>query len=154
MFPDVLKQCTRCREVKPTYDFHKKGDSRDKYSHYCAECSREASRLRRKRLPNDWRSRSGSVEVVARQMVRNRIHGGTLERGACEVCGVSKDIQAHHNDYSKPLEVRWLCRKHHVEYHYNLRNTPLDFDIATESPNMDITPSQIADTKTDTGDSK
>lgn len=36
---------------------------------------------------------------------------GVLVRQPCEVCG--SKAQAHHNDYSKPLEVRWLCPLHH-----------------------------------------
>jgi hypothetical protein len=34
----------------------------------------------------------------------------------CEVCG---DVvaQAHHDDYTKPLDVRWLCQQHHAQLH-------------------------------------
>lgn len=39
-----------------------------------------------------------------------------LERQPCEVCG-NPDVVAHHDDYTKPLEVRWLCRSHHAKFH-------------------------------------
>jgi len=48
--------------------------------------------------------------------VHNAIRDGRLMKEPCEVCGVEK-TDAHHDDYSKPLEVRWLCRKHHGERH-------------------------------------
>lgn len=41
---------------------------------------------------------------------------GRLVKEMCEVCG-SGDSRAHHNDYSKPPEVRWLCPLHHKEVH-------------------------------------
>lgn len=41
---------------------------------------------------------------------------GTIKRGACEVCG-SLRVDGHHDDYSKPTEVRWLCRRHHRAHH-------------------------------------
>ena len=44
------------------------------------------------------------------------IRSGELVRQPCEVCGESK-VDAHHDDYSQPLAVRWLCRKHHAEHH-------------------------------------
>lgn len=40
---------------------------------------------------------------------------GTLKRQPCEVCG--RKGEAHHEDYKKPLEIIWLCHKHHGEKH-------------------------------------
>jgi len=41
---------------------------------------------------------------------------GLLVPQPCEVCQ-SEIVEAHHDDYNKPLEVRWLCRRHHNEWH-------------------------------------
>lgn len=40
------------------------------------------------------------------------VRKGRVSKGPCEVCGESL-VHGHHDDYSKPLEVRWLCPKHH-----------------------------------------
>lgn len=45
---------------------------------------------------------------------------GKLVPQPCEACGAD-GVQAHHEDYSKPLDVRWLCPKHHAERHKELR---------------------------------
>jgi len=37
-------------------------------------------------------------------------------RRPCTVCGAMKS-EAHHEDYSKPLEVTWLCRTCHKAEH-------------------------------------
>ena len=55
-------------------------------------------------------------KYVAHYAVSNAIRDGRLIRGSCEVCG-AENAHAHHDDYTKPLEVRWLCRKHHLEHH-------------------------------------
>lgn len=52
----------------------------------------------------------------ARELVGRAIRSGKLARGACEKCGTPNG-HAHHDDYAKPLEVRWFCRKHHREQH-------------------------------------
>lgn len=52
----------------------------------------------------------------ARQKLTQAIRSGKIHRQPCEVCGETNS-EGHHDDYSKPLAVRWLCRKHHVELH-------------------------------------
>ena len=54
-------------------------------------------------------------KVKARKMVHEAVQSGKLVREPCEVCGSEEDVQAHHEDYSKPLDVRWLCPEHHRE---------------------------------------
>ncbi len=51
----------------------------------------------------------------ARTAVGNALRDGKIERMPCE-CGETK-VQAHHHDYSKPLEVTWLCVKCHWSHH-------------------------------------
>jgi hypothetical protein len=48
--------------------------------------------------------------------VGNALRRGRLVRQACEVCGTTTRVQAHHDDYGKPLSVRWLCFTHHREH--------------------------------------
>jgi ribosomal protein S27AE len=50
----------------------------------------------------------------AHRVVFVAVRNGSLKKEPCEVCG-STTVQAHHEDYSKPLEVMWLCRIHHWE---------------------------------------
>lgn len=56
----------------------------------------------------------------AHSAVSNAIRDGRMKREPCEVCG-DKKSHAHHDDYSKPLDVRWLCQKHHTEHHRAIR---------------------------------
>jgi hypothetical protein len=57
----------------------------------------------------------------ARNMIYKTIKRGKVVRGICVVCGSVENIQAHHEDYSKPLDVIWLCRFHHQEIHNQKR---------------------------------
>lgn len=52
----------------------------------------------------------------AREEVRKATKKGIISKLPCEVCG-EKNTQAHHDDYSKPLQINWLCKKHHLEKH-------------------------------------
>lgn len=55
--------------------------------------------------------RKRAIDLVQRAKER-----GELKRQPCEVCG-EVSVVAHHDDYAKPLDVRWLCRSHHQKWH-------------------------------------
>jgi hypothetical protein len=55
--------------------------------------------------------------AAARSRVYSALKNGELVRQPCEVCGGTLNIHAHHDDYQKPLEVRWLCSRHHLRHH-------------------------------------
>jgi hypothetical protein len=61
-------------------------------------------------------------KTKARQVLCKAIKNGEIRRFPCRVCG-SLDSEGHHDDYSKPLDVTWLCPKHHaiVEQRKKLR---------------------------------
>lgn len=55
-------------------------------------------------------------KIAARSAVLVATRSGKLIKQPCEKCGEQK-TQAHHDDYSKPLDVRWLCdRCHRIEH--------------------------------------
>jgi transposase-like protein len=61
----------------------------------------------------------------AQNLLETAIQQGIIQRKThCEKCGATgtfkngrTKIQAHHADYSRPLEVEWLCQKCHHEWH-------------------------------------
>lgn len=57
------------------------------------------------------------LKLKARQVINYLILKKVIFKKPCEVCGKNGRIEAHHPDYSKPLEVKWLCPKHHREIH-------------------------------------
>lgn len=63
-----------------------------------------------------WRQRNAE-KYRAHLAVQRGLNNGGLVRQACEVCGDPR-TDAHHDDYSAPLEVRWLCRQHHIRLHH------------------------------------
>ncbi len=56
--------------------------------------------------------------TAARTAARRAVTDGTIQPASCEVGRDCKgSVEMHHDDYDKPLEVRWLCRRHHQRWH-------------------------------------
>lgn len=65
-------------------------------------------------------NRANLHKLQTHHAVRVAVKQGTLKRGRCEVSG-SLRVDAHHDDYRKPLQVRWLARKWHQRLHVLLK---------------------------------
>lgn len=68
-------------------------------------------------VTTSWGKRNPEKKRAHNQVYR-ALRDGRLHREPCEVCGSTEKVQAHHDDYSKPLDVRWLCSRHHAEVTY------------------------------------
>lgn len=68
---------------------------------------------RRKEWTTEYKAKFPE-RTQARRKVSDAIKAKRLIRAPCVICGNSKS-EAHHENYSKPLEVIWLCRTHHRE---------------------------------------
>ncbi len=55
-------------------------------------------------------------KIYAVNLLNRAVKSGEVERGDCEICGETQ-VEGHHGDYNKPLEVRWLCPRHHRWVH-------------------------------------
>ncbi len=83
--------------------------------------STSAARKRHVILARAW-AEQNLIKTAAHIIVGNAIRDSKLIRGSCERCGTNKYVHAHHEDYSKALEIMWLCRKHHGERHRELND--------------------------------
>ena len=118
-------QCKECRKVI-NKKYREENSERcralcKKHREENREFYRESSRKhyqknkqRFKERGRDYARNSIKAKVVA--AANYAIKTGKLIRQPCEVCGAKK-VDAHHDDYAKPLEVRWLCRSHHRQWH-------------------------------------
>lgn len=79
---------------------------------YCTKCHAGYMRNWRKTHPltpeQRLKDRARSIAAVYKKR-------GKIKEAPCEVCGMKAEM--HHDDYGKPLSVRWLCRFHHLEHH-------------------------------------
>lgn len=139
-----LNKCMECtkKDVRKRYE-----DCHDKIVAYEKKRARLPTRIAARR---EYRKNHPDVvahahrearlrnphKYQAHSAVNNAIRDGRLVRQPCEVCG-QPDTQAHHEDYSKPLDIHWLCRKHHLLRHgkvaYQDASVPSAVTLPTEN---------------------
>ena len=143
----MRKYCRGCPRFLLLGEFYKHPQMGDGHLNFCKDCikhnvsarywrdvenSREYENCRHKRRLAD----SGYIahlrervrkyrrinphKHVAHQMVSKALLSGAILRGSCEVCGTTEYVHAHHDDYSRPLDVKWLCAADHKARHREL----------------------------------
>ena len=95
---------------------------------------REVNAEKEKKRSREWRrgnldwfreydqSEKARISKQAKRAVHKAIVDGTLKRQPCERCGSEVNIHAHHEDYSRPLDVIWLCRTCHGLRHREIND--------------------------------
>lgn len=100
-----MKPCSRCQEriARPG-------------QRWCLACHAAYHR--------EWRKTTAGRRCTERDMPRNNVRAkaryavkrGQIKRLPCERCA-SERAEKHHDDYSRPLDVRWLCKPCHAAHH-------------------------------------
>jgi len=98
--------CSKCGEF---LDLSRLG-----LQNHCKDCHNEYTRERK--IPYRKLSIAEKKKHNSRSYARKCIRIGKLIPQPCEKCGAAK-VEMHHEDYSKPLDVKWLCRTCHVDLH-------------------------------------
>lgn len=129
------KGCARCKLDKPASAFSKDNHIKCGLRSICRVCDgiqnkayyrKNRDKVKQRTWEHDRTDRGREVartssrkmyykhlqKVRARTAVRIALGNGRLTKMPCEACGDPKS-QAHHEDYSKPLSVEWLCITHH-----------------------------------------
>lgn len=126
-----VPRCSHCDENLPEEDFNVSSERTSGLQSRCKRCSREGSRETQRRLRQDPGYRKAEVQREkvlyefdsefrrrkrARARARWAFTRGEIAQVPCP-CG-RRDSEIHIEDYSKPLEVTWLCRRCRQIWHY------------------------------------
>lgn len=106
--PSGKPKC-KCSKCGHELESNRKGKQR-----YCRSCHAENMRLTRPK--HSELTELQRMRANARSYLHVYIKRGKIKKQPCLFCG-NTEVEAHHHDYSKPLEVTWLCKDHHLINH-------------------------------------
>lgn len=157
-----MKKCFKCNQILDLSQFYKHSRMSDGHLNKCKSCTKiDVENRRNEKLKDiDWvlserkrhREKSKRYRELGRisknnagkkwtlnnpekkrahLLVKRALKSGKLHRHPCFVCG--NKAQAHHDDYSKPLDVIWVCPKHHGELHVKINERKLRESFANSN---------------------
>ena len=123
----LAAQCKNCKNKMSQKDYAKNIEHYRKVHNLWYKNNKDKKAIQQKK----WRERNLDKESQycknrnekypekreAYSIVLNAIRSNNLTRQPCEKCGATNRISAHHDDYSMPLDVKWLCVPCHTEEH-------------------------------------
>lgn len=143
---EMTKVCSECGQEKPLSEFNKRRSNKDGHQDRCRACFSRYNKARYHADPQRFidgvrKYREENLENVfatrmdmcernpnhknANMAVDLAIKLGYISRpDYCMGCGLPSSesrVTAHHHDYSKPLEVVWVCSKCHRQLDANRR---------------------------------
>lgn len=127
-------ECKKCGYAIDWFDMARSNPSKTlnliRISELCLECNsakaREWYSTNKKRVRNSYKKyiKKNPLKRDAWNKVYTAIRNGSLKKKPCEICGET-GAHAHHEDYRKPLDVKWLCALHHKDIHRKNLQTKL-----------------------------
>lgn len=69
------------------------------------------------RVQKEWQKRNPEKRKAHLKVYYAVKTGKLIRPDKCENCGAIGPVQAHHHDYSKPLDVEWICKTCHAQEH-------------------------------------
>lgn len=141
----MTKRCFKCNVEKPLTEFYTHPKMKDGYLGKCKECNKKDATEHRwknvEKIREYDNSRSGlphrkklreeygkqfktlfPLRYKAHNLLSNAVRGSRVIKPIlCETCRKEKPLEGHHDDYNKPLDVRWLCKSCHRCLHRDLR---------------------------------
>jgi hypothetical protein len=149
----VTKRCFKCAEEKPLDEFYAHPEMGDGHLNKCKDCAKKDARqhriknpekvreydrsraqqphriaLRRREYEREWDNHPDRMK--ARNALGNAVRDGKVQKLPCAFCGAEDGLEAHHHDYTKPLDVTWLCKPCHRRFHALERMATYDKDAA------------------------
>ena len=133
------KICRVCQCLLPISEFYKQETNRDGLNSLCKFCYRERVKRNYRRNKAHYHAydkqraklehrKKAHIEknkeyrkkypekYYCRAELNNAVRDGKITRQPCVICG-EKKTHGHHEDYTKPLDVIWLCQTHHTWIH-------------------------------------
>lgn len=137
----MKKQCFKCGRILDIEDFYTHKQMKDGHLGKCKECTKrdmfirshtKADQIReyeKKRSQTDERKKKRRFYAIKYRQehpernaimlrVQKAIKSGKITKpNCCSVCGKECKLYAHHSDYSRPLDVIFVCQSCHKRIH-------------------------------------
>ena len=120
-----MDKCSHCKKEDSAVNMIKFNKCNGIQYYYCRPCQNERTKAYYKKTKGKYQKQRNKYDwefarekVLARGAINKAIAAGKLVKpNVCEICLATGRIEGHHHDYSKRLDVRWLCPPCHSLTH-------------------------------------